>query len=112
MNETVDQGDDAGGVREDIGPFREGLVGGHECRAVLISAADQLEQQIGVAVGIGEITDLIDHQNVGSGVVAQASAQRGIAIEGGEFAKHLAGGFEQHSMALDERLVGDVLGKG
>ncbi len=56
MDETVDQGDDACGVREDIGPFREGLVGGHECGAVLISAPDQLEQQIGVAVTDSSMT--------------------------------------------------------
>ncbi len=47
-------------------------------------AADQLEQQIGLAEGNGEITAHMNTRTSGAVRRAQASAQRGIAIEGGE----------------------------
>jgi hypothetical protein len=37
---------------------------------VLVPAADEFEQQVGVAIGIGEIADLVDHQKTGAGIVA------------------------------------------
>jgi hypothetical protein len=40
----------------------------------LVAAADQLEQQIGVAVAVGEITDLVNDQQVRGGVVAESPA--------------------------------------
>ena len=38
---------------------------------VLVAATDQFEQQVGMAVGIGEIADLVDDQKVGAGVVRE-----------------------------------------
>ena len=44
--------------------------------------------------------------------MAQAAAQRGIAVERAEVAEQLSGGGEQHGVAGDQRLVGDVLCQG
>ncbi len=87
VDEAVDQGDDAGGVGEDLVPFGEGAVGGDQGAFGLVAAADQFEQQVGVAVGVGEIADLVDDQQVRGGVVAESAAQGGIAVEGGQFAE-------------------------
>ena len=64
-----------------------------------------------MAVGVGQITDLIDHQESGGGVVAQAAAQSGVAVEGREIAQQFAGTGKQHGMAVEDRLMGDVLGE-
>jgi hypothetical protein len=87
VDEAVDEGDDAGGVGEDLAPFGEGTVGGDEGAFLLVAAADEFEQQIGMAVGIGEVSDLVDDQETGAGIMAQAAAQSGVAIEGGEVAE-------------------------
>jgi len=50
VHQPVDHGDDAGGIGEDLAPLGEGSVGGDEGAFVLVAAADQLEQQVGVAV--------------------------------------------------------------
>ena len=63
VDEAIDQGDDAGGVGEDLAPFCERAVGGDHGALVLVTAADELEQQIGMAVGIGEVADLVDGQD-------------------------------------------------
>jgi hypothetical protein len=65
VDEAVDQGDDAGGVGEDLVPFCERPVGGHDRALVLVAAADELEQQVGMAVGVGQVADLVDDQKAG-----------------------------------------------
>ena len=60
MDEAVDQRDDTGGVGEDLAPLGERAVGGDERALALVAAADELEQQVGVAVGIGEVSDLVE----------------------------------------------------
>ena len=62
VDEAVHEGDDAGGVGEDLAPFGERPIGGDERALSLVAATDEFEQQIGMAVGIGEIADLIDGQ--------------------------------------------------
>src|SRR5258706_4330433 len=75
---------------------------------VLVTAADEFEQQVGMAIGIGEISDLVDHQKTGAGIVTQASAQGRIAVERGEVAKQLTGAGGQHGVTVDEWLIGDI----
>jgi hypothetical protein len=69
----------------------------------LVTAVDELEQEIGVTVGIGEISDLIDGEEVGVGIVAQTPTQRGIAVERGEITEQLSGADEQHGVAIGQR---------
>ena len=74
VDEAVDHGDDAGGVGEDLVPVGEVAIGGDQGAFGLVSSADELEQEVGVAVGVGEVPDLVDDQERGSCVVSQASA--------------------------------------
>jgi len=54
-----------------------------------------------VTVGIGEISDLIDGEEVGVGIVAQTPTERGITVERGEITEQLSGAGEQHGVAID-----------
>ena len=45
---------------EDGVPLLEGQVGGEEQGAVLVAAADELEEEVGGAGVVGEVSDLID----------------------------------------------------
>jgi len=72
VDEAVDQGDDTGGVGEDLAPFGKRAVGGDEGGLGLVAARDDLEEQVGVAVGVAEIADLVDDQQARAGVDAQA----------------------------------------
>jgi hypothetical protein len=56
MDETVDESDHAGGVREDLAPFGQCLVGTEEQRSVgVVASCDDLEQEVGV------VADFVDH---------------------------------------------------
>ena len=49
MHEPIDEGDDAAGIREDVGPFAERLIRGDDDGIALVAARDDLEEQVGVA---------------------------------------------------------------
>src|SRR5208283_4244014 len=112
VNEAVNQRDDAGGVGEHLAPFGEWPVGGDQRALALITPRDQFEHEVGMAVGIGEIPDFVDHQQLRARIVAQAASQRGIAIERAKVAEQLARAGEQDRVPLDQRLVSDVLRQG
>ena len=60
VGQAVDQCDGARGVWEDGVPALERQVGGDEQGAVLVAAADELEEQVGGAGVGGEVAYLID----------------------------------------------------
>ena len=59
VGESVDEGDGAGGIGEDGVPVLEGQVGGDEQGAVLVAAADELEEEVGGASVVGEVSELV-----------------------------------------------------
>jgi hypothetical protein len=60
VHEAVDERDDTGGGGEDLAPFGEGAVGGDDGGVALVAPADEFEEQVGVAVGVGQVADLVD----------------------------------------------------
>ena len=60
VGESVDEGDGARGIGEDGVPVFEGQVGGDEQGAVLVAAADELEEEVGSASVVGEVSELVD----------------------------------------------------
>ena len=60
VHESVDESDDPRGVGEHVVLLGEGLVGGDEDGFVGAPSVDDLEQQIGVAVAVGQISHLIE----------------------------------------------------
>jgi hypothetical protein len=61
MHEPVDESDHTGGIGEDLVPFGKGFVGcENERTAQLISASDDLEEQVCVAGVIGEISNFVN----------------------------------------------------
>lgn len=109
MDEPVDDGHDAGCIGEDLAPFSERPVGGDDRGLAFVTPIDDLEQQIGMAGAIGEVADLIDYQDVGAGIVSEASAQRAVAVLCRQIAEHLGGIDEQRAVALHDRLMREVL---
>ena len=50
MDQAVDNGDNASGVRKHLAPFGKRAIGSHDNRLELVTTADDVEQQIGVAI--------------------------------------------------------------
>jgi hypothetical protein len=70
VDETINEGDDAGSVRKDVGPFGEGFVRGeHDGLEGFVAARDDLEEQIGVTAVVGKVADLVDAEQLRVDVV-------------------------------------------
>jgi len=81
VDEAVDERDGAGGVWKDFGPLAEGLVGAeHDGLLGVVAARDDFEEEVGVAVAVREVADLVDAQKPGQDVAPQAAPERSGAL--------------------------------
>src|SRR5687767_11039835 len=100
MDEAIDEGDGAGSVREDLSPVVEGLVGAEQDGlGGVVATGDDLEEEVGVAAAVGEVADLVDAEELGLGVAAEASSQGGGGVLGSEVGEHVAGAGEANGVA-------------
>jgi hypothetical protein len=58
-----------------------------------------------VAVGIGEVANLVNHEQSGPAIEGESAAKGVVAILSGEFIEQLAGGGEAHGVAGQDGLV-------
>src|SRR5580658_4786088 len=100
MHQPVDQRDDAGGVREDLAPFAERLVGREDQRTLLISAGDDLKQQVRIARIVGQVPDLIDREDFRGDIPGQTPRERARGVLLGKIREHVRGPHEARGMAL------------
>ena len=61
MDKAVDNRDDAGGIREHLTPLGKWAIGGHDGGLELITAVDNVKQQIGMAIAVRQIPHLVDN---------------------------------------------------
>ena len=109
MDEAVDEGDDAGGGGEHVGPFGEGFVGGDEDGQLEVAAGDDFEEEVGIAVVVGEVSDLVDSQKLRAGEATQPPGKGGVGVLGGELVEHVRGGGESGGEAVEHAMVEEVL---
>ena len=64
MNKPIDGGQSHGGIREDRVPFREWLVGGDQDGSALVSRAYELEQDAGLGLIFGHISDVVEDKQL------------------------------------------------
>ena len=60
VGEPIDDGLGEPGVGEDLRPLAEGEVGGHDQRGAFVAFGEDLEDELGGAVGEGEVAELVD----------------------------------------------------
>src|SRR5712691_12226980 len=64
VEEAVEDGGGEDLVGEDLAPLAEGLVAGDDDGAFLVAAGDDLEDEIGVVAGQGEVAGFVDLSGV------------------------------------------------
>ena len=108
VREAVDQGDRAGRVGKDGVPLLKEQVRGHDDGALLVSATDDLKQQVrGVGV-VGEVPDLVNGQNLRPGIGAQSALQRARGVLAVQIEQEVRRGDEARRVARQHRLVQQV----
>src|SRR5438034_2685503 len=64
MDQAIDGGERHGGIGKDLSPFAEGLVGGDQHRPSFVSGADELEQHAGLGLILGDVSKVIEDQQM------------------------------------------------
>ena len=64
VHQVVDDGDSHRRIGEDLAPVAEGLVGGDQQGSPLVAGADQLEQDAGLGLVLGDIGEVVEDQQV------------------------------------------------
>ena len=72
-------------AEENVGPFGEGFIGRDENGRGEVPAGDDLEEEVGVAVVVVEVSDLVDCQKLRAGEATQSPGEGGVGVLGGEF---------------------------
>jgi hypothetical protein len=75
MGEAVDDGFGHAGVGEHLGPLPEREVGGHDQRPAFVQFGEDLEHELGGAVGQGEVAQFVEADDFGAGVAADDSGE-------------------------------------
>src|SRR5882672_7782947 len=99
--------EDRGGdhaVAEHVGPGREALVTGEDHRPALVAATDQLEEEVRAKPIDRQVADLVDDEQLRSGVDLELVVQAAFAARLREGADHRRCGGELHSVAGLDRL--------
>ena len=73
LREAIDECGNASRAWEDLVPLLEGEIRRDDRRLVFVSSADQVVKQIGGAVVLRHITDLVEHEDVGRGIALQTT---------------------------------------
>ena len=66
---------------EDLGPFVEGQVGGHQDGAPLVALAEDLEEQLGTGPGQWDEAQFFDDQQIRTGKLTLQAEQPGTCQE-------------------------------
>ena len=76
---------------------------------MLVAAADELEDQVGGACVVGEVSELIDDEQRRPRVVAQAAFESAAGLLSVEVEQQVGGGGEEGGVSGEDGLVGNVL---
>ena len=66
MKQPIEDGRSDHGAPEELLPVGEALVGGDDCRALLIAIRDELEEEIGFPAVHGQVAGFIDDHEAGA----------------------------------------------
>ena len=74
---------------EDLAPFAKDTIGRDHDRAALITGCHHLEHQVGSPLVDRQIAQLVEQQQLGTGVLFQLLLQRPIDLRGGKYIDHV-----------------------
>jgi hypothetical protein len=100
VREAIDDGLREPRIGEDLGPFAEGQVGGDDQAAAFVALGEDLEDELGGAVGQREVAELVDDDELGAGVTGNDAGELAAALGFLEFVGEPGEGGEADAAAL------------
>src|SRR6202049_374924 len=102
VDETVDGGERHGLVGEDVVPFAERLIGGNRQRSPLVAHGNQLEQDAGLGLLLGDGGAVVEDQQVELVELGDGCFQAQLAVGHLQLLEELSGANEQYTPSLLE----------
>src|ERR1700733_2441713 len=109
LGESIDERDDAGGTGERVAPLLEGEVGRDDRRALLVTTADDVVEDVGGAGVAGQVAELVKHDQIRGGVATEPTLEGGHRLLADEIGERGGEGREPHSEARRERGLREIL---
>ena len=100
VGEPVDDGFGEPRVGEHLGPFAEREVGGDDQAAAFVAFGEDLEDELGGAVGQRQIAQLVADDQLGAGVAADDAGELAVALGFLEFVRERGEGGEPDASSL------------
>ena len=91
---------DGGVVVEDLGPLFVGLIGRDDGRSLLVTAADDLEEQIGAGLVDRQVTEFVHDQDPWGEELLEFVLEAVLSLSGGEGVDGLDCGGEENRMVV------------
>ena len=112
LEDAIDDGLGEVVIVEHAAPGVERLVGGEDHRALAaVAIVDHVEEHVGRVGAVGEVSDLVHHQQGGMGVGGESLGQAPGAKGGRELVDELGGGDEESVESVLDGAVGDGHGQ-
>ena len=103
VDDAIDGGEGHGGVWEDFAPFCEGLVCGYEHGSSFVSGADELEEDAGLSLILGDVGEVIEDEEMVAIELVDGGFEGEFATSDLELLNEVGGAWEQDAPSvLDE----------
>ena len=103
MNEAIDGGERHGLVREDLAPFTEWLVGCDQHGSSLVTRSNQLEQNAGFGLILGDVGEVVEDQQVVAVELGNGALQSELASRDLQPLHEIGGACEEHALPFSIR---------
>jgi len=108
MKNAIDDGVGAVVVVQDLAPVLGVFVGREDHRALLdVALVDNVEEDVGRVVTVGEVADLVDEEQVRLDVAHERFAQATVATRGREIVDEVCCGGDERVEAVLQGVIGD-----
>ena len=99
MQESVEDGRGDDVIDKDLPPLLERFVGRDDDGPLLVAFGDELEEELGRLLGKGEISQLVDDEEIDPGKIFQSFVEPAGDFSTGQDLRELFGGEEEHALA-------------
>ncbi len=108
LEDAIDDGQGQVIVMEHAAPGGDGLVGGEDHRAPpLVAVVDYVEEHVGGIRAIGEVADLVDHEETRMRIGCERFGEAALPEGGGEVIDEFRGGDEVGVESILDGAIGD-----
>jgi len=100
MDKAIDGGQRHSLVGEDLAPFSKWLIGGDQHRSTLVTCGDQLEQDAGFGLILGDVGDVVEDEQIVAVELGDSAFECQLATRDLQLLHEISGAGKQHAPSI------------